>query len=339
MATSSTSVALVLGWDEAAEALPTAQALAPRTQVQLWLPQPLAADATLGAVAIEVLDGTGAAPRSRPAASRQAPAAPYLGASSPAGSSQPVRVPAAPYLGSGLPPTPSYAAPQPALTASPASLPAEAISLVGAAEAGTEPGIKEAAELSSDLPTRRHELPAGLPADDAEPARTTAETAELSTEQSELLAEQPVPSGMAASVFDMLPGNATDQLNYRIIQYARHAVRRALQMQFEVIVAVEWPTWLAAVEIRQQTRRTLVLRVGASSITEHSAAADRGWIAELERLALRHADVLLVPDDATAQRLTAQYHISAGRFRVLPPNATPDFTAALVLDAQLAGLG
>ena len=137
----------------------------------------------------------------------------------------------------------------------------------------------------------------------------------------------------------MLPGAATDQLNFRIIQYARQAVRRALELQFEVVVAVEWPTWLAAVEIRQQTRRPLVLRVGAEPIAQHAATADRGWITELERLALRHADVLLVPDEAMAQRRSAKFHLPAPRFHVLPPNAAPDFTAALVLDGQLNGLG
>ncbi|OUJ71948.1 glycosyltransferase family 4 protein [Hymenobacter crusticola] len=107
-----------------------------------------------------------------------------------------------------------------------------------------------------------------------------------------------------------------DDLNFRVIQYARFATRLALAEQFAVIYAMDWPVWLAALEIRQATGRPLVLHVH-SLATDRDTPADRGWGLELERLALRRADLVLADSEAVAQRLIAEYDLSAEQVRVV----------------------
>ncbi|GGE93879.1 glycosyltransferase family 4 protein [Hymenobacter cavernae] len=105
-------------------------------------------------------------------------------------------------------------------------------------------------------------------------------------------------------------------LNFRVIQYARFATRLALAEQFAVIYAMDWPVWLAALEIRQATGRPLVLHVH-SLAADRNTPADRGWGLELERLALRRADLVLADSEVVAKRLVEEYDLSAEQVRVV----------------------
>ena len=105
-------------------------------------------------------------------------------------------------------------------------------------------------------------------------------------------------------------------LNFRVIQYARFATRLALAEQFAVIYAMDWPVWLAALEIRQATGRPLALHVH-SLATDRDTPADRGWGLELERLALRRADLVLADSEAVAKRLIEEYDLPAAQVRVV----------------------
>lgn len=105
-------------------------------------------------------------------------------------------------------------------------------------------------------------------------------------------------------------------LNFRVIQYARFATRLANAEDFEVIYASEWPVWLAGLEIRHLTGRPLVLHVH-SLATDRNSANDRGWGLELERLALRRADLVLATSEAIAQRLREEYDLPAERLCVV----------------------
>ncbi|WP_045686939.1 glycosyltransferase [Hymenobacter sp. AT01-02] len=123
-----------------------------------------------------------------------------------------------------------------------------------------------------------------------------------------------------------LPPSA--DLNYQVIQYARFATRQALSDNFGVIYATDWPTWLAAMEIRQQTGRPLVLHVH-SLAEQRNTPADRGWALELERLALRRADLILAASDGTAERLRATYPATNNRVQVVAPNDTDTINSIL----------
>ncbi|WP_400194004.1 glycosyltransferase family 4 protein [Hymenobacter sp. B81] len=345
-----TPAVLLLGWDEAPAALPPARVLAQAraARVQLWVPAPLRPGAAPAAVTVALLDGDfEARVRPRPARAAALPASPYLGASPPHAAPRSPAVPAAPYLGASAAGPPAAARFEPAPVAGAAALPAPPPGLAQSPGWSGEPKASEAAALSSGtplaeddaLPVRPDEgAPAAESADwvagpefGADSAIDSNEPAAESATEAE--ADDALDSAEAAAPAES--ADAPGQLNFRIIQYARHAVHRAVGAPFDVIVATEWPTWLAAVEIRQLTRRPLVVYFDFSP-REQAAPADRGWVAELERLVLRHADVLLVPDEALARQLSARYQLPAGRFRVRGAGADPDLTAALVLDARLS---
>lgn len=205
--------------------------------------------------------------------------------------------PAAPYVGTaedaGLPGTASPAAP---------ANPAPTAPRVGALSLPYPPAP------ASISPTTHAN--AAHPTTDDTPA--DAPDAATTPDQSNLL------EALSVLGADMAPDA---DLNFQVIQYARFATRRALLEDFAVIYAVDWPTWLAALEIRQQTGRPLVLHVH-SLAQERATPADRGWALELERLVLRRADLVLAASEELAQRLRQRYQLAAGRLRVVAPTDT-----------------
>jgi hypothetical protein len=109
-------------------------------------------------------------------------------------------------------------------------------------------------------------------------------------------------------------------LNFQIIQYARFAVPVVLaEPPFAVLYAPAWPTWLAAQELRQRTGRPLVLHVVTlAAADDELIESATGWIAELQRQALRRADLLIAETPVLAQRLRHELELDASRVLAIP---------------------
>ena len=234
---------------------------------------------------------------------QQAPTAPYAGAS-------PALAP------------PPLAAPLPAARPAAATPP-----IAPARSAGLRPAPHPlAGDLNFDPDP---ELPAvRRPAAFDEPTEEigAAEAHDLSAPEDDLVPEAPAPP-VAATVLPM-PVPATSPmpvmaapvlsgLNFRMIQYARRAAQLVRDRHdFGVIYAPNWPAWLAALEIRNSSGQPLVLYT-ASLAVDFTAPAERGWLLEVERMALRRATLILVPDEALRGRLRAQYGTTIGEVRVV----------------------
>lgn len=118
---------------------------------------------------------------------------------------------------------------------------------------------------------------------------------------------QPVatPRAEPAGPVALMP--AMDGLNFRMIQYSRQAAQLVRgRSDFTIIYAPNWPAWLAALELRNSTGKPLVLYV-ASLAADFAAPAERGWLLEIERMTLRRATLILVPDPATEKQLRKHY--------------------------------
>ncbi|GAC1599484.1 MAG: hypothetical protein NVS3B25_26430 [Hymenobacter sp.] len=102
---------------------------------------------------------------------------------------------------------------------------------------------------------------------------------------------------------------------------------------FGVIYAPNWPAWLAALEIRNSTGQPLVL-YAASLAADFAIAAERGWLLEVERMTLRRAHVILVPNESLRQRLGEQYGTTIGQVRVV---AAADEAAVQRMLSEVAG--
>ncbi|OON69641.1 glycosyltransferase [Hymenobacter sp. CRA2] len=358
------SSVLLLSWDASSAALPVARALPPATTAQVWAAQPLPSAALPAAAAVrELLAESALPPAPELLLTRAAPAFPYVGRGE--GADLPSHpgfgVPAAPYIGSSEPATDAAGTP-PAATATAAAL-AQGFAVPAAPYLGAtpaleppnqaaaqqpmaEPGSAEAAELSSEQPSLSATGQPTAPAADTEPLaeaagvaeaapdllpEATAEAAPLTASAPHQPETQPSSASSAAAVAAAAAEAA--ELNARIIRYARHAARLAHEAQFEVIFAPDWPAWLAGLELRQLTRRPLVVQV-TELAADRPLLAEQGWAEALERLTLPHADRILVPDEATAARIQLLYRVPAVRLHILPPGTAPDLTAALVLDAH-----
>ena len=151
-----------------------------------------------------------------------------------------------------------------------------------------------------------------------------AEAADLSAPEDDLVpdtpAGEPAPPQPAEPLLPVAPVVLLpdlDGLNFRMIQYARRAAQLVRDRRdFGVIYAPNWPAWLAALEIRNSSGRPLVLYAAALA-TDTAAPAERGWLQEVERMALRRATLILVPDERLRRRLRTQYGATIGEVRVV----------------------
>ncbi len=116
------------------------------------------------------------------------------------------------------------------------------------------------------------------------------------------------------------PQYEAPDLNFKIIQYARFAVPVALAgAPYAAIYAPAWPTWLAAQELRQRTGWPLVLHVTTLAAgANESLDTATSWMAELQRQALRRADVVLAETPALAQRLRHELDLPAATVHTVP---------------------
>ncbi|SDY05871.1 glycosyltransferase [Hymenobacter psychrophilus] len=332
MSTASSRI-LLLGWNEAlrpqeAAALPLralVQQLAPLASLAVLLPhepQPPFA-ATEGAVRITGLAELDlvailatARPNTNPAA-WQAPAAPYIGSSLSAAGWQ---VPAAPYQGA-TPGTPAPPAGPPAPGSS-AALSAEPAHPLAAAESDSPPvsgrpdyaGPAEDASIAAAHNTT--EQPPSAPSTSAVPAPDDAHDAAARPAALPPMQVHATLAQELAALGHNPPDATAANLNFQVIQYARFATSWACGKQFAVIYAVDWPTWLAAMEIRQLTGWPLVLHVH-SLAHERAAPTETGWAVALERLALRRADLVLAASTKVASQLTERYQLAPERLRTV----------------------
>ncbi|UOQ71935.1 glycosyltransferase [Hymenobacter cellulosilyticus] len=333
---------LLLGWDEAAQAaapattpaLELSRQLAEHLPVSVIVPQLPDSAALTSADQVIRLNLLSAAQLAAAATSRrvaapgswQAPAAPYAGAD--AQSVAPEASAASALQGTAIDPalpvvqgtalTNANPIP-PAAKAAPAASP-DLLNEDIFAEASAEVGPEEAAAL--DQTADNLTLPA------------TEEAAVPVTASRQPVASTPADAQTAAQASFVQALKALDNaendadLNFRVIQYARFATPLAVSQPFGVVYAADWHAWLAALEIRQLTGRPMVLHV-QSLAADRDSPADRGWILELERLALRRADLVLATTETLAQRLTSFYNIPAARIRVVAADDTTALNAAL----------
>jgi hypothetical protein len=258
------------------------------------------------------------------------------------------QVPAAPYLGAGSgtffpPPPPAPPRPAGLRKGSPVPTTAAGASPAQPDALGTaDAAVTEAAATSSTNTLRpRQNLLAGdlnfdpdpeLPAiviqepalfDEPTEEVGAGEANDISAPADDLVPDAPTPNApiapaelpVTAAVVPQMP--QLDGLNFRMIQYARQAAQLVHHRQdFGVIYAPNWPAWLAALEIRNSSRQPLVLYVAALA-HDFAGPAERGWLPELERMTLRRATLVLVPDVAVQRQLQALYGEVVGEIRLV----------------------
>ncbi len=196
------------------------------------------------------------------------------------------------------------------------------------ADAAPEPGPAEAAALGT------------AEAPEQAPARSYPNAAHATLSHGLQALHRPetpavAPPENTAGALPETPFALADDLHYRLIQYARFAVPlvAAQHQTFGLVYAADWPTWLAALEMRYRYRCPLVLHLSALA-ADAAAPAERGWLLELERYALRRAHTVLVATEGLRQHVLAAYP-------ALPPGrvVVTDVTDAAALALALGKIG
>ncbi|WP_158010160.1 glycosyltransferase family 4 protein [Hymenobacter glacialis] len=248
----------------------------------------------------------------------QAPAAPYLGASVDVASA--AQAEPAPASISASPATRHAAAGQ--LTATPTPASSEAAELPAAAPEPDAAAVAQPALFSEAIAEPGPaETAAVLAADDTISAldEFMAEL-ELTANEPAAFAEAPALSSSAEPDYTSPLQPGFDNLNFRMIQYARRAAQLVRHhTDFGIIYAPNWPAWLAALELRNSTGKPLVL-YATGLAADFVSPAERGWLLEVERMALRRAHLILVPDEGVRQRLAGYYGSNIGEVRVVAPH-------------------
>ncbi|MGI4738843.1 MAG: glycosyltransferase [Janthinobacterium lividum] len=210
-------------------------------------------------------------------------------------------------LSAALPPTPSYKMAEPLAQAS--DLEGDLLPLAADELASFEQHSSELPpESAAAWPLALSSWQAGWPEALAALGRTPALEPIASS-----AATSPTPLALQKAALGLLarpdaPQYSEPNLNFKIIQYARFAVPVALaKAPYAAIYAPAWPTWLAAQELRQRTGGPLVLHV--ATLPDEPLATATGWMAELQRQALRRADVVLAETPALAQRLRHELNL------------------------------
>lgn len=104
-------------------------------------------------------------------------------------------------------------------------------------------------------------------------------------------------------------------LHAQVIAYARQVSRFVQGQHFDGIYALDWQTYLAAMELKLITGKKMVLQVQALSQFTH--LPDRlTWMLQLEKQAFGKAEALLLDDDGLADDLRKAYGFAAAKLSV-----------------------
>lgn len=94
----------------------------------------------------------------------------------------------------------------------------------------------------------------------------------------------------------------------KVIEYSKIAAKLAMQMDFDIIHAHDWMTYLAGVEVKRATGKPLVLHLHASQFDRGGADA-RGWIYDIEKFGMEQADAVIPVSKYTGTIASGHYGI------------------------------
>ncbi len=108
----------------------------------------------------------------------------------------------------------------------------------------------------------------------------------------------------------------------KVIEYSKIAAKLALLGDYDIIHAHDWMTYLAGVEVKKATGLPLVVHVHALQY-DRSGAGDHGWIYDLEKFGMEHADCIIPVSHYTGKIIVEHYSIDSSKIRPVHNGADP----------------
>jgi len=103
-----------------------------------------------------------------------------------------------------------------------------------------------------------------------------------------------------------------DDVIQKVIFYAELVKKISSSIDFDIIHAHDWMTFLAGLELKKMTGRPLVLHVHSLDY-DRAGSESRGWIYDIEKTALNEADLIMPVSNYTGNILTSHYNIGKNK--------------------------
>ncbi len=113
-----------------------------------------------------------------------------------------------------------------------------------------------------------------------------------------------------------------EDVGERVWNYALIAASLAEDMDFDVVHAHDWMTFVAGMEIKRRTGKPLVLHVHSLNYDRGGPDA-RGWIYDIEKSAMEAADLVIPVSRYTGSICTGHYGIDAHKVHFVHNGADP----------------
>jgi glycosyltransferase involved in cell wall biosynthesis len=98
----------------------------------------------------------------------------------------------------------------------------------------------------------------------------------------------------------------------KVIAYANEVLRLSRSLDFDVIHAHDWMTFLAGIYVKNETKKPLILHIHSLDF-DRVGAASRSWVFNIERHVMSKADMVLAVSNYTAGIIYSQYGLSSKR--------------------------
>jgi hypothetical protein len=125
----------------------------------------------------------------------------------------------------------------------------------------------------------------------------------------QLIPEETIERAAKPFFIDQLYG---DDVVSRVIDYSELVLHLAESLDFDLIHAHDWMTFLAGLQLKARTGKPLVLHVHSLEY-DRGGPESRGWVFELEQHALRQADLVMPVSRYTGDILTRVYGVAPER--------------------------
>jgi len=113
-----------------------------------------------------------------------------------------------------------------------------------------------------------------------------------------------------------------DDLIAKVIEFSKYAAAVAATKEFDVIHCHDWMTFLAGLEIKEASKKPLVLHVHSLEY-DRGGAESHGWVYDLEKWSMEHADAIIPVSQYTGT--IAKDHYGINPKKLYPVHNGTDF--------------
>jgi glycosyltransferase involved in cell wall biosynthesis len=114
----------------------------------------------------------------------------------------------------------------------------------------------------------------------------------------------------------------------KVLEYARIVEEKSKHIDFDIIHAHDWMTFLAGIYVKNATGKPLVLHIHSLDY-DRVGGSNRSWVFNIERYAMSRADKVISVSQYTAGIIFSRYGLSSNKVKVVHNAIDPEDTFRL----------